>query len=392
MTPSAQRRWARLVEWVAWQKNRLGKTWAAARSARAEPGVTAARMLKDLVRLNARRRPFGVPAYFHYRMFDPSLTPGESARYLPDSPWANAHLWSLLTPERYRTLYDNKLVFNRLFRSFGLPLAEIYAVYDPAVGHTMDGRSLKTTEELREWLRGFGEGGFVLKPVEGISGFRVLVLKGRSEDDPETFVTLAGERYGADRLVQFAANTGELELHCPDVDPRPFLLEERIRPHPELESFIGPTLCTVRVQTIIAIDGSPRIIAAVFKLQPGTSGVDHLVYGAVGCWVDLETGVLGRGRTRTGVQYSSVIPGTDTSFIGFELPQWAAVKEAALRAAAAFPWVRSVGWDVAISHRGPILVEGNARWSPSLIQMAAPRGLMTGDFEVLCDALARTSR
>jgi hypothetical protein len=30
-----------------------------------------------------------------------------------------------------------------------------------------------------------------------------------------------------------------------------------------------------------------------------------------------------------------------------------------------------------------VLIEGNADWSPSLIQMPAPYGLMTGDFEQL---------
>ena len=59
----------------------------------------------------------------------------------------------------------------------------------------------------------------------------------------------------------------------------------------------------------------------------------------------------------------------------------------ALRAAAAFPWVRSVGWDIAISEGGPVLVEGNERWSPSLIQMPAPHGLMTGEFKALYEAL-----
>ena len=60
----------------------------------------------------------------------------------------------------------------------------------------------------------------------------------------------------------------------------------------------------------------------------------------------------------------------------------------ALQAAAAFPWARAIGWDIAISDRGPVLIEGNRTWSPSLIQMPAPHGLITGEFRALCDALA----
>ena len=146
----------------------------------------------------------------------------------------------------------------------------------------------------------------------------------------------------------------------------------------------------MRIQTIIARDGSPKIIAAVFKLQPEPVGVDHLIYGAVGCWVDQESGRLVRGRTRDSLEDTAVIPGTQKSFIGFQLPDWPEVKALALRAAQAFPWARSIGWDIAMSDRGPVLIEGNEEWSPSLIQLPAPQGLMTGEFEELYHSLARS--
>jgi hypothetical protein len=187
--------------------------------------------------------------------------------------------------------------------------------------------------------------------------------------------------------VHFTQESSPLAEHNPGANPVPFLLEERIRPHPRLAEFIGPTLCSVRVQTIIDREAKPRIIAAVFKLQPGTAGVDQLIHGAVGCWVDLATGKLGRGRTRQSREDTSVIPGTDTSFVGFKLPDWDAVQDVALRAAAAFPWARAIGWDIGVSDRGPVLIEGNERWSPSLIQMPAPSGLRTGEFRALCDSL-----
>ncbi|MGI9040580.1 MAG: sugar-transfer associated ATP-grasp domain-containing protein [Gemmatimonadales bacterium] len=227
--------------------------------------------------------------------------------------------------------------------------------------------------------------GFVFKPMEGIRGDRVLVFSGAAPDDPDAWVTLAGERYDAERLVAATADGAELVAHNPGADTRRFLIEERVRPHPTLEELLGPTLCSVRVQTIVSRAGAPEILAAVFKLQTGTSGVDHVLHGAVGCWVEPETGVLGRGRSRTDDRDVSTIPGTDRSFIGLQLPDWDAVRDVALRAAAAFPWARSIGWDIGVSERGPLLIEGNERWSPSLIQMPAPRGLMTGEMKALCD-------
>jgi len=112
-----------------------------------------------------------------------------------------------------------------------------------------------------------------------------------------------------------------------------------------------------------------------------------MAHGALPAYVDLDSGVLGTGRRRHDPDYISFIPGTDTSFIGFKLPYWSEVKELALRAAAAFPGVRSIGWDIAISEQGPVLIEGNTGWSKDLIQMPTTKGLMTGEFKTLCEAL-----
>jgi hypothetical protein len=49
---------------------------------------------------------------------------------------------------------------------------------------------------------------------------------------------------------------------------------------------------------------------------------------------------------------------------------------------------RRLGWDIAISEEGPVLVEDNERWPTSLIQMPAPHGLLTGEFKALYEALS----
>jgi hypothetical protein len=86
-------------------------------------------------------------------------------------------------------------------------------------------------------------------------------------------------------------------------------------------------------------------------------------------------------------EYTTTIPGTDRSFVGYRLPAWEEARLLALEAAAAFPWARSIGWDIGISDRGPVLIEGNERWSTSLIQLPAPEGLFTGELKAVVDQL-----
>jgi Sugar-transfer associated ATP-grasp len=355
------------------------------KAASAESGVGIGAMLRELLLLNARHQ-IGVRAYFQYRLFDPRLTLKQKSEYLPDTHWANQRFWGLLNPNRYRLPFANKLVFNRVFGGAGLPVAKILGVYDPVVGWTEDGGSLRNPMEFEDWLERHGCNGFVFKPVWGSEGFQVLVFTGRDPNHPGSFLSMSGERYDPASLVTFADNTAALN-NVALGDPRPYLLEARLRPHPILADFIGPTLCCVRVVTIVGLSGKPSIIGAVYKMQPKPLGVDHLSYGAVGCWVNLETGALGPGRSRQDLKFVSVIPGTAREFVGFQLPDWDRVKSLALGAAAVFPWARAIGWDIAISDQGPMLIEGNAHWSTSLLQIPAPGGLMTGELKALIDAL-----
>jgi hypothetical protein len=369
----------------------IANAWRDSGTLAREHRLSRVKMLGEAALLAARGR-MGLDTYFHYRFFDPTLSAEAKRQYLSEAPLANGRLWSTLTPSRYGCLFDNKLIFNRYFTAFGLPLATVFGVFDPQVGRSLDGESLRTVAELGNFIRRFRQEGFAFKPAEGMRGHLVLILTGSSPDDPDSFLTLAGERYDAAALVAAARNTAALESQAPGANLSPFLIEERIRPHPAMAEFIGPTLCTVRVVTIVALDGSPRIVASVLKLQPKPLGVDHLMYGALGCWVDPDTGRLGPGRTRANCAYTSVIPGTDRSFVGYRLPCWEQVKEVALQAAVAFPWARSIGWDIGISDRGPVVIEGNQKWSPSLVQLPAPYGLMRGDLKALYDTLRKGNR
>jgi hypothetical protein len=188
---------ARPLKWVR-------ETWKAARSVRKERGTSTLGVLSEQARL-FRQYDLDQYAYYWYRLFEKHIPLEEKIHYLPDSVAANARLWSLLTPDSYRCLYHNKLVFNRFFGSLGFPLAEIYGVYDPHVGYTAGGDPLRTSEDLRRCLLRHADHGFVFKPAEGIQGHHILIFTGRAPGEAgEALVTLSGDCYDAARLADFA--------------------------------------------------------------------------------------------------------------------------------------------------------------------------------------------
>jgi hypothetical protein len=68
-------------------------------------------------------------------------------------------------------------------------------------------------------------------------------------------------------------------------------------------------------------------------------------------------------------------PDSGAPIEGFALPYWREVRELAITAHRTFPAMVSVGWDIAITASGPVLVEGNAVWCVDLAQMSTARPL-----------------
>lgn len=331
---------------------------------------------------HALRGRMAPDTYFYYRLFDPAVKDRDS--YISDAPRANARMWATLTPPKFRSLYDNKFVFNRFFSAAGLPVAKIHAVYDRTSGFGPFG-PLRTAQDLARVIDTLPQG-FVFKPVEGMRAHLTLVFGPSVNGELRT---LSGERWTAEKIAAAALDTAALRIQNKGISATGFLLQDRIRPHSALEELLGPTLCTTRIVTVIREDGTPSINSAVFKLQEGNVGIDLMRLGAIAAWVN-EDGTLGRGRTRTTCDWLTKLP-SGKPFVGFKLPHWDSVRECALKAAAAFPWARAIGWDLGITESGPMLLEGNERWSPSLSQLPAPYGLMSGDLKRVYEGLMRVT-
>jgi hypothetical protein len=62
------------------------------------------------------------------------------------------------------------------------------------------------------------------------------------------------------------------------------------------------------------------------------------------------------------------------------LPEWRQVMELALAAHTAFPEFPSIGWDIAITPSGVVLIEANYNWDVVLAQQPACCGLGATSF------------
>ncbi|MDZ4371444.1 MAG: sugar-transfer associated ATP-grasp domain-containing protein [Phenylobacterium sp.] len=257
-----------------------------------------------------------------------------------------------------RCLLADKLRFEARCRATGLPQPEMVATLAAgrlAFDADPRGRDL------------------VAKPADGEGGDGVRILPA------------VGDRAALATLV------GRLDSRSD------WLIQARVIGHPALADVSLNALATIRVVTILDEAGAPEVVSATLRFASRAEAVvDNMKGGGLIAAVDLETGRLGPGRRGYGGDSVTHHPVTGASIEGRLVPDWPAIQALARRAhKTGFAEYALIGWDIAATPAGPVLIEGNAKPGVLMPQRAAGRGLAQGRYgELLAHHLfvAETSR
>lgn len=160
----------------------------------------------------------------------------------------------------------------------------------------------------------------------------------------------------------------------------PLLVQPFLRNHPELRDIGNGSLATVRLITVRNLGERAEELLAVFKIPTGRSLVDNFDSGSLACPVDLDTGVLGPGTYKRYHDPANRIqvddPGTGGRIKGRRLPFWGETKSLALDAHGRIGSELSIlGWDMAITEEGPVIIECNKYPGSDLAQIGSQNGL-----------------
>ena len=273
-----------------------------------------------------------------------------------------------------KAIADSKLAFYRKCVEYDLPTPEIYALLTKGDARAFGGLVpvVSNAAEFQKIVAAQGgDRSFVLKPEEGYHGKgvrrfrwvgnRVAYSKDGVEhvEDPQTYL---------DSLF------AEAEV---------YLLQEALQPHEELRSLMpGAGMGTVRAVTVNHAQG-PKVAFVCARIPLGDNVSDNFVGGQSGNLVaslDLATGALGTVYA-PGAVHPAVLtsierhPLTGLEFEGYCYPRWDEILKIALTAAAKFDCLYTAGWDIALSTRGPVLIETNWRYDIDILQFAGQRPL-----------------
>ncbi len=245
------------------------------------------------------------------------------------------------SPSSQTVILRDKLIFYKYMKSFNSPVPEVYAVY-------FDGRLLDT--QLYPYDSDLFEkhSDFFMKSIDGECASFVKHID------------------SVDKLREAEKSAGNGK----------YLLQESIVQHSEMNRLNGCAINTLRIVTINTGKDKPFVLSSVLRVGTEKSGdVDNWAAGGLSVGIN-DDGYLrefGFYKPSYGTK-TDIHPDSKIKFSDFRVPMYKEAVELALRSHGFFYNVHSIGWDIAITENGPVIIEGNDNWEISLMQ-ACNKGL-----------------
>ncbi len=209
------------------------------------------------------------------------------------------------------------------------------------------------------------------KPVDGYQSLGSIALW-TAHVDAHELETVGGDRIALDDFIEDLCNHYD----------GGYLFDRFLQPHPDAARLHGERLGTARILTLS--DGATvRIFRASWKIPCGANMADNFWRsGNLLAELDLATGAIVRAVSGAGFDMAVVSQHQDSGAIltGARIPLWAELQEVALEGARLMRHIPMVGWDIAATVEGPVIVEMNETPDFFLNQFAHGAGILTPEF------------
>ena len=252
---------------------------------------------------------------------------------------------------------ENKLDFERLCAEAGLHSARTVAVVEtnPRVSASLNGEIIPGVDIVNALAARLPPGDYVIKPRDGALGRGVLIFC-CGDTEPECV---------GNTLKEHLDQHGDFDSWL--VQPKLINHEDVTRISP------SPALQTVRLVTYVDGNRDVRILLAGWRLADEKAEFDNFSgtgKNNVFCVIDPADGTMQKFFMKSrhpfgfGLHEVERHPVTGQSLRGLQPPMWDDVVKLGKTAALAFLPSRCLGWDIAMTSAGPVLIEANRYWDP----------------------------
>ena len=338
-------------------------------------GKNLASVVMEIMRLRRGRGKLQPDEYFMYGLYD-------DERFTPEAKRTFLGQNNLLLESTWTEIARDKPTFTALLRGLDLPVPETQAIVHPS--RSFPGAvPLRNPDDIARFLRSEAAYPIFGKPFDSVCSMGTAKITGYDKTDDAVLV-------GDEKHVPINAFIELIEGlgHA-------YLFQTLMQPHSEIAQLIGPCVSSVRM-FVMSDDEGQHLFRAAWKIPATANDADNFWRnGNMLAGVDVETGKLVRTlvRTESGTEPIERHPITDAPFSEMTFPHWDEMREVVLNAATQIPTCHFQGWDVALTDRGPILVElegdgGN----PIMEQLCFESGLLTERYLAIVDAASEREK
>jgi hypothetical protein len=325
--------------------------------------------LAEIWRLRFGQSRLSPKEYYYYRLYDDqAYSYEEKRRFLGRAGWDQ--VYRQCNALDWWAIAHDKLTFYALMKGQDLPLPENRALFHP-FRRCGDLPVCRSTVDLAACLRERMVYPAFAKPVAGIRSVGVAGLRAFDA--------------AADSLILHDGRSLRVEDYLREIAPYQadgYLFQEMLRPHAEIARLTGGRLTTARLIVGIEAEG-PRLMHALWKIPVGAHPADNFWRpGNLLAALDVDLGTVQRVVSGFGPEQQVVDRHPDSGERLFDaaLPDWSAAVAQCLKAAALLSGLRLQAWDVALTDRGPVLLEVNVGGDFNLPQLARGAGIMDEGF------------
>lgn len=290
--------------------------------------------------------------YYRYNLYRAEAQLSEEAllNYIP-AFFFHRLLIAPFYENKYRGLVDNKIVSSWLYQGLGIPHPE-------SIAHSIDGIAYDSNlkqirpSDLIDILNQSEADSIFIKPSDGIGGKGIL----RASRMDGNYRLSSGDWLSEQILAQY-------------MKERNYIFQAGVKQVAALDQIYPGSLNTFRIITE-NFSGKPRIAAALLRIGQTGSYVDNFTQGGIALGIDLETGQAYEHGSLETAEKITHHPDTHFRFADFTVPNWTAVKTFLLECCQKLSFFPHLGWDIALTEKGPLVIEQNIDIGPDLPQMA----------------------
>lgn len=301
------------------------------------------RQIKEMITLAFYWEDFPY-TYFEYSMFLKSnrMSMTEMKTYVPQTILDK----TVNNNSKYMTLTEDKAVFSDLLSHYDIPQPEMIFKFYKGVFYNMKNMPL-TEEQVDNRILSLTYDRLFLKDSLGSEGIGIHAFSGTGktgyfEGPVKLTAEYVKQHYSSNKMILQEGLVQDYQLVV-------------MNPH---------CLNTFRVLTRNH-KGKVRIIAAFLKLGRYGNLVDNVSQGGMIIPIDIRDGSLDiNAKLFYDTSEITSHPETNYGFKGKKIGRWGEVIELVEKVATAFFPLEYVGWDVALTNKGAVIIEGN--YDPSI--------------------------